>query len=235
MSNLDNNRQAKQVVVNELKDRLSRAKSIVLLDACGLTVSEDTTLRNAFRKAGSIDYKVYKNTMINFAVEGTEFEGVKEYLEGPTAVAFSYEDATAAAAQVSKLLKDMQKLEFKASVVEGVVYDADATKAIADIPSRDVLIAKLLGSFKSPLSTFARVINAIAEKGGEAVPAPAAEEAPAPAEAPAEIPAVEETPAPAAEEAPAEAASAEEAPAAEVAPAEEAPAPAAEEEPAPAE
>ena len=206
MSNLDNNREAKQVVVNELKDRLSRAKSIVLLDACGLTVSQDTTLRNAFRKAGNIDYKVYKNTMINFAVEGTEFEGIKEYLEGPTAVAFSYEDATAAAAQVSKQLKDMPKLEFKASVVEGVVYDADATKAIADIPSRDVLIAKLLGSFKSPLSSFARVINAIAEKGGEAAPAPAAEEAPAEApvvEAVPEAAPVEEAPA-AAEPAPAE-------------------------------
>jgi len=209
MTNLENNRQAKQVVINELKDRLSRAKSVVLLDACGLTVAQDTTLRTALRKAGGIDYKVYKNTMINFAVEGTEFEGLKPYLEGPTAVAFSYEDATAAAAQVSKQLKAMPVLEFKASVVEGIVYDADATKAIADIPSRDVLIAKLLGSFKSPLSSFARVINAIAEKDPSeaapvaeaAAPAPAAEEAPAPevvaeeAPAPAEEAAPEETPA----------------------------------------
>jgi len=201
MNNLEKNRQAKQVVVNELKDRLSRAKSVVLLDACGLTVDQDTSLRTAFRKAGSIDYKVYKNTMINFAVEGTEFEGLRPYLEGPTAVAFSYEDATAAAAQVSKLLKTMQKLEFKASVVEGVTYDAEGTKVIAEIPPREVLIARLLGSFKSPMASFARVINAIAEKDPSEMPGPAAEAAPevaaepvAEVEAPAAEPVAEEAP-----------------------------------------
>jgi len=199
MTNLEKNRNAKQSVVTEIKERLDRAKSVVLLDACGLTVAQDTTLRTALRKAGGIDYKVYKNSMINFAIEGTEFEGLKDYLSGPTAVAFSYEDATAAAAQVSKQLKAMPILEFKASVVEGIVYDANATKAIADIPSREVLISRLLGSFKSPLSSFARVINAIAEKDpAEAVAAPA--EAPAPAveeAAPVEAPASEvaETPA----------------------------------------
>ena len=210
MTNLEKNREAKQVVINELKDRLGRAKSVVLLDACGLTVSQDTTLRTSLRKAGGIDYKVYKNTMINFAVEGTEFEGLKPYLEGPTAVAFSYDDATAAASQVAKQLKAMPILEFKASVVEGVVYDADATKALSEIPPREVLISRLLGSFKSPLSSFARVINAIAEKDpSEAAPAAAAapaEEAPAPVaeEAPAEAPAVEEAPAAEAAETPAE-------------------------------
>lgn len=211
MTNLEKNRNAKQVVVDELKDRMGRAKSIVLVDACGLTVEQDTALRNALRKAGNIDYKVYKNTMINFAVQGTAFEGLQPYLEGPTAVAFSYEDATAAAAQVSKQLKTMPALEFKASVIEGVTYDAEGTKVIADIPSREVLISKLLGSFKSPLSSFARVIDQIAQKGGgaavaEAAPAPeVAEEAtPAP-----EAPVAEEAPAPeapAAEEAATEAA-----------------------------
>ncbi|MCL2286093.1 MAG: 50S ribosomal protein L10 [Firmicutes bacterium] len=164
MTNLERNRQAKQVVVSELKDKLGRAKSVVLIDACGLTVAQDTVLRTALRKAGGVDYKVYKNTMINFAVEGTEFEGLKPFLEGPTAVAFSYEDATAAASQVSKLVKTMPVLEFKASIVEGVLYDADGTKAIAEIPPREVLISRLLGSFKSPMASFARVINAIVEK-----------------------------------------------------------------------
>jgi len=202
MSNLERNRQAKQVVVTELKDKLSRAKSVVLLDACGLSVEQDTTLRNAFRKAGSIDYKVYKNTMINFAVEGTDYEGLRPYLEGPTAVAFSYEEATAAAGQVSKQLKAMPMLEFKASVIEGVVYDAEGTKLIAEIPSRDVLIARLLGSFKSPMASFARVINAIAEKdpsevvAAEAAPV-AAEVAPEPVAeaAPVEEPVAAEEPA----------------------------------------
>ena len=164
MTNLEKNRAAKQVVVDEIKEKLGRTKSVVLVNARGLTVEQDTTLRKSLRKAGGIDYKVYKNTMINFAIAGTDFEGLKDYLSGPTAVAFSYEDATAAAAAISKQLKGMPKLEFKASAIDGEIYDADATKAIAEIPSREVLISRLLGSFKSPLSSFARVINAIAEE-----------------------------------------------------------------------
>ena len=197
MSNLQKNRESKQVVINELKDKLDRAKSVVLLDSCGLTVAQDSALRVAFRKAGNIDYKVYKNTMINFAIEGTQYEGLKEYLSGPTAVAFSYEDATAAAAQVSKQLKTMPMLEFKASVVEGNIYDAAATLQIAEIPSRDVLISRLLGSFKSPMASFARVVNAIAEKSpseAAAEVAPVTEAAPAP-EAPVTETPVTETPA----------------------------------------
>ena len=205
--NLEKNRNAKQAVISEIKERLDRAKSVVLLDACGLTVAQDTALRTALRKAGGIDYKVYKNTMMEFAIKDTQFEGLKEYLAGPTAVAFSYEDATAAAAQVAKQLKTMPILEFKASVVDGETYGPDATKALSEIPSREVLLSRLLGSFKSPMASFARVVNAIAEKDPSEAAAPAAVEAPAPAEVPA--PAAEEAPAAAAEEPAAEAASAE--------------------------
>jgi large subunit ribosomal protein L10 len=166
-ANLLKNRQAKEVVVGEIKERLQRTKSVVLVNARGLTVEQDTTLRKALRKAGNIDYKVYKNTMVEFAVKGTQFEGLTEYLAGPTAVAFSYEDATAAAAQISKLLKGMPALEFKASAIDGEVYDAAKTKAIADIPSREVLLSRLLGSFKSPMASFARVINQVAENKSE--------------------------------------------------------------------
>ena len=165
MTNLEKNRKAKEAVVEELRERLGRAKSVVLVDARGLTVAQDTILRKSLRKAGGVDYKVYKNTMINFAIEGTDFAGLKEYLSGPTAVAFSYEDATAAASAISKNLKAMPKLEFKAAAIDGEIYDAAATKAIAEIPSREVLISRLLGSFKSPMASFARLINAIAEKG----------------------------------------------------------------------
>lgn len=164
MTNLEKNRKAKHAVVDEIREKLERTKSVVLVDARGLTVEQDTTLRKSMRKVGGIDYKVYKNSMINFAIEGTAFEGLKTYLAGPTAVAFSYDDATAAAAAISKQLKGMPNLEFKASAIEGEIYDAAKTKAIADIPSKDVLISKLLGSFKSPLSSFARVINAVAEE-----------------------------------------------------------------------
>ncbi len=155
--------EAKQVVVNEIKDKLSRAASVVVVDARGLTVEQDTALRKSLREAG-VDYKVYKNTMVTLAVKDTPFEGLAQYLEGPSAFAFSYGEATTAAAILDKAVKNLENLEFKASVIENTVYDAAGTKAIAGIPSREVLLSKLLGSFKSPMSSFARVIKQVAEK-----------------------------------------------------------------------
>lgn len=156
----------KQVIVNEIKEKLEKATSVVLVDPRGLTVEQDTILRKKLREAG-VEYKVYKNTMVNFAIQGTQFEGLSPYLEGPSAVAFSYEDATAGPSVISKEAKNFKALEFKAGVVESTVYDAEGMKVIAEIPSREVLLSKLLGSFKSPMSTFARVINQIAESKAE--------------------------------------------------------------------
>lgn len=156
----------KQVVVNEIKDKLLKASSIVLVNARGLTVEQDTLLRKNLREAG-VDYKIYKNTMVNFAVEGTQYEDIKPYLAGPTAVAFSYEDATVAARIISKEIKVAPALEFKAGVIDSVVYDAAGVSAIANIPSKEELLSKLLGSFKSPMASFARLINAIAENDGK--------------------------------------------------------------------
>jgi large subunit ribosomal protein L10 len=115
--------------------------------------------------------------MLDFAVDGTWGESLRPHLAGPTTVAFSYDDPTAAASLISKQFKAMPKLEFKAGVVDGVLYDADGMKAVADIPPREVLLSRLLGSFKSPMASFARVINAIVEKSGEAPGEPAAETA----------------------------------------------------------
>lgn len=168
MTNLEKNRQAKDVVVQEIREKLSRAKSVVLVNARGLTVEQDTVLRRSIRQAGGIDYKVYKNSMMSRAIEGTEYAVLEPNLAGPTAAAFSYDDATAGAAAIAKHLRAMPKLEFKASAIDGTLYDATATKAIAEIPPRDVLIARLLGSFKSPMAGFARLINAIAEEKGGA-------------------------------------------------------------------
>lgn len=159
--------EAKQAVVNEIKEKLDKAASLVLVDARGLTVAEDTVLRKQLREAG-VDYKVYKNTMINFAIKETQFEGLSQFLEGPTAIVVSYDEATKGASIIKKVSETAKKLEFKAGVIEGVVYDAAGMKAVADIPSREVLISKLLGSFKSPISSFARVISQVAEKKGEA-------------------------------------------------------------------
>jgi len=153
----------KQVIVNSIKEKLEKASSAVLVDARGLTVEEDTKLRKALREAG-VDYKVYKNSMMNFAVAGTQFESLKEFFKGPSALAVSYEDPTTAASIINKFKKDMKALEFKAGVIEGTCYDAKGMEVIAEIPSREVLLSRLLGSFKSPMGSFARVIKAIAEK-----------------------------------------------------------------------
>lgn len=153
----------KQVVINEIKEKLSKASSAVLVDAVGLTVAEDTSLRKKLREAG-VDYKVYKNTMMSFAVEGTEFEGLKNYFSGPSALALSYENPVIAASVLNTAAKTLKNLEFKAGVVEGILYDAEGVKAIAEIPSRDVLLSRLLGSFQAPVASFARVIKAISEK-----------------------------------------------------------------------
>ena len=157
----------KQLVVNEIKEKLERAASLVVVDARGLTVEQDTALRKKLREAG-VDYKVYKNTMVEFAVKDTPFEGIAQYLAGPSTYAFSYDDATTAASILAKEAKTLKNLEFKAGVIENTVYDAEGMKVVAEIPSREVLLSKLLGSFKSPMSAFARVIKAIAEEKEEA-------------------------------------------------------------------
>lgn len=198
----------KQPVVQEISENIKDAQSVVLVDYRGLTVEQDTRLRKTLREEG-ITYKVYKNTMMNFAFKGTDFEGLAPYLEGPSAIAISTTDATAPARVIAKFAKEADKLEIKGGVIEGIVYDAAGITSIAKIPSREELLSKLLGSIQSPITNFARVMNQLAEKGGagEAVEAaaPAAEEAPAEAveEAPAEAVA-EEAAAPAAEETPAE-------------------------------
>ncbi len=160
------NIEKKQAVVNEIKDKLAKACSVVLVDARGLTVEQDTSLRKKLRDA-KVDYKVYKNTLVDIAVKGTEFECLSQYLAGPNAFAFAYDETTNVAQIFSKEFKAMPALEFKAGYVEKTLYDAEGIKIIAEIPSRDELLSKLLGSFKSPMASFARCINAIAEKQGE--------------------------------------------------------------------
>ncbi len=169
----------KKPIVDEISAHIKDAQSVVLVDYCGLTVEQDTQLRRNLREAG-ITYKVYKNTFMNFAFKGTQFEGLTPYLEGPNAVAISTEDATAPARVLSEFAKTADKLEIKAGVVEGTVYDAKGMASIASIPGREVLISRLLGSLQSPVTNFARVMNQLAEKGGaSACGAPAEEAAPA--------------------------------------------------------
>ena len=166
----------KQPIVQEISDLLSDAKAAVLVDYAGLTVEQDTRLRKQLREA-NVTYKVYKNTMMRFAVKDTPFESLTELLEGPTAIAVSSEDAPAPAGVLYKFAKEASALELKGGVVDGTFYGKDTIAVIATIPSREELLARLLGSFQSPITNFARVIKQIAEKDGEAAPAEAAAEA----------------------------------------------------------
>ncbi len=172
----------KQPIVQEIAENVKDAQSVVVVDYRGLTVAQDTQLRKELREAG-ITYKVYKNTLMNFAFKGTEFESLTDVLEGPNAIAISKDDATAPARLLAKFAKTAPALEIKAGVVEGNFYDTEAMKDISNIPSREELLARLFGSWQSPITNFARVIKQIAEKDGEAAPAEAAEAEAAPAEA----------------------------------------------------
>ena len=156
----------KKPIVEEISELLNGAATAVVVDYRGLTVSEDTELRKQLREAGVV-YKVYKNTMINFAIKDTEFADLAQHLEGPTAIAVCKDDATAAARVLAKFAKTAEALEIKGGVVDGVYYDAVGIGQIASIPSREVLLSKLLGSMQSPVTNFARVIKQIAEKNEE--------------------------------------------------------------------
>lgn len=160
----------KQPVVDEIKSYAADAKAAVLVDYRGLTVEQDTKLRKQLREAGVV-YKVYKNTMLVRAFEGTDFAQLDKDLEGPTAIAFSTEDETAPARILNDFAKEAEALQFKSGVVSGTYYDEAGIKALAKIPSRDTLISKLLGSLQSPVTNLARVLNQIAEKGGAPVQA----------------------------------------------------------------
>lgn len=162
----------KKLVVNEIKEKLEGASSIALVDYRGLTVEEDTVLRRELREA-DVEYRVYKNTMMNFAIQGTEFEEVAKHLAGPSAIVISYEDPTSGPRIIAKALKDNPELEFKGGIVEGKYYDDAGMKAIGDIPPREELLSRLFGSFKSPMGSFARVVNQIAENADEGAEAPA--------------------------------------------------------------
>ena len=158
--------EVKKPIVDEIAELLNGAATAVVVDYRGLTVEQDTKLRKQLREAGVV-YKVYKNTMINFAIKDTEFADLAQHLEGPTAIAVCKDDATAAARVLAKFAKTAEALEIKGGVVDGIYYDAVGIGQIASIPSREVLLSKLLGSMQSPVTNFARVIKQIAEKNEE--------------------------------------------------------------------
>lgn len=155
-------KQQKQLVIDEIKAKLDGAQSAILVDYMGITVEQADKMRRALREA-DVDYTVYKNTLVKRAIEGTDFESLKDHLAGPSAIAISKTDATAPARTLNGLIKEIPAVEFKAGVVEGTLYDKAGVEAIANIPSRDELIAKFMGSIQSPVSTFVRTLQAVAD------------------------------------------------------------------------
>lgn len=157
------NRELKEAKVLEIKEKLEKAQGVIFAKYQGLTVEEDTQLRKSLREAG-VEYKVYKNTLTTLAAKEIGVEGLDAILEGPVSVALGYEDPTAPARILNDFAKDHKKLELKGGIVQGEIFDATKVKQLASIPPREVLIAKLLGSFKAPVSNLAYLLNAIKEK-----------------------------------------------------------------------
>ncbi len=197
--------ESKKQIVAEMIEKLKTAQAGVLVDYCGLTVEEDTDLRNKLRAAG-VEYKVVKNTLTRFAAKEVGFDELDAVLNGPTSLAVSYDDPVAPAKVIADFAKDNEKLEIKSGFLDGKVISLDEINQLAKTPSKDVLIAKIMGSLNSPISALARTLQAIVDNGVELseIEAPKKEEA-------------AEEAAPVAEEAPKaeEAAPAEEANAAE--------------------
>ncbi|MGP1570152.1 MAG: 50S ribosomal protein L10 [Eubacteriales bacterium] len=157
----------KQLIIDEIKGKLDKATSAVVIDYIGITVAQADSMRKKLREA-DVDYTVYKNTLVKRAIEGTKYESLAEVLEGPSAIAISYDDAVAPARVLNSAIKEFKKMEFKAGVVEGTYFDAKGMEAIASLPSRDELIAKFMGSINSPISKAVRTFQAIADAKQEA-------------------------------------------------------------------
>ena len=155
------NKENKQELVTEMHERLARAKAVFLADFRGMNVGQATNLRNELRNA-SVEYRVFKNTLLDLAAKGTDAECLTPYLAGPTAIAISYDDPVGAAKVLSKFAKDPQsKLVLKVGVLSGNVLDVKQIQALADLPSREVLIAKMLGSMQAPATNFVGVLAAL--------------------------------------------------------------------------
>ena len=166
----------KQPIVQEIAEAVNGAQAAVLVKYLGLTVEQDTALRKELREAG-VNYKVYKNTLMRRAFEGTDFAQLDGHLDGPNALAVSKEDPIVAERILAKYAKQYKCFNMVAGVIEGGYADEAKLTEMANIPSREVLLGRLFGSMQSPIANFARVIKQIAEKDGEPAAAPAAEEA----------------------------------------------------------
>ncbi len=165
----------KKAIVEDLAEKFGRAASAVLVKYEGITVEQDTALRAALRAAG-IEYTVIKNTLISKACDKAGFEGLKSELEGMNAMAISFDDPVAPAKILKEYAEKIETFELRGGILDGAVIDRATVKELADIPPREVLIGKLLGSIQGPLYGLACGLQAIIDKSGEAPVAEAAAE-----------------------------------------------------------
>ena len=164
---MSNNLELKKAAVAEIKQKLTEAQSVVLVDYRGLTVAEVTELRKQFRAAG-VEYAVLKNSLVGIAAKEVGIEGLDSILEGPTALAFGMTDAVAPAKIIAEFAKKNDKLKVKAGILDGAILDVAGVEKLSAIPSREVLIAKVMGSMMSAVSKFVYVLEAIRkQKAGE--------------------------------------------------------------------
>ncbi|MBR0466713.1 MAG: 50S ribosomal protein L10 [Clostridia bacterium] len=157
----------KQQIVEDLKSKLSSAITGVVVDYKGISVADDTALRKELRENG-VNYFVVKNTLLSRAVEGTDLEGMKEVLEGTTAIAISETDYTAAARILCKYASAHDNFTVKSGFLDGKLIDLSTIEQLAKLPTREVLLATVLSAFQAPISAFARAVQAIVDKNGEA-------------------------------------------------------------------
>ena len=162
----------KKQQVAALKERLDASIAGVVVDYKGISVEDDTKLRKELREAG-VEYTVVKNTLLKLAIANTELNGLDAVLEGTTAIATSADDYVAAARILSKFADSHKNFSIKNGFIDKEVIGLDKISGLAKLPSREVLLANVLGAFQAPISAFARAIQAIVDKDGEAAPAEA--------------------------------------------------------------
>ncbi len=159
--------QEKQKQVELLKEKISTAVTGVIVDYKGINVADDTALRKELREAG-VDYFVVKNTILGRAIEGTDLAELQSVLEGTTSIALSNEDYTAAARILNKCAESHENFNIKGGFLDGKVVDIETIKALANLPTKEVLLATVLSAFQAPIAAFARAVQAIVDKGEEA-------------------------------------------------------------------
>ncbi len=167
--------ESKQAIVAELAEKIRKAQSGVVVKYQGITVGDDTIMRKKLREA-NVEYVVMKNSLTGRACDEVGYGEIKEHLTGMNAIAISYTDPVAPAKILKEYAEKIETFEIRAGFLEGKVIDQATVNELADIPSREVLLSRFLGSIQSPISGFARALQAIIDKQSEGTEAPASEE-----------------------------------------------------------